>query len=115
MPSYTFICYKCDKKFEILSSIREYTDKQNCPICNSQTNVSRCYIEDAATLNASVKKSDDELKTVGDLANRNRDRMSDTQKEELYEKHNEYKDKPSNKPLPKGFKRLQKQPKTKWI
>jgi len=115
MPSYTFFCNKCKKKFEIVSSIREYSSDQNCPICLSTDNVERCYIEDVATLNSSVKKSDNELKTVGDLANRNRDRMSDSQKEELYIKHNEYKEAEPSKPLPKGCKRLKKQSKNKWI
>ena len=68
-----------------------------------------------ATLNTSVKKSDDQLKTLGDLANRNRDKLSEDQKVELYSKHNSYKDEPVNeKPLPKGLSRLKKQPKTKW-
>lgn len=68
-----------------------------------------------ATLNTSVKKSDDQLKTLGDLANRNRDKLSEDQKVELYSKHNSYKDEPvSEKPLPKGLSRLKKQPKTKW-
>jgi putative FmdB family regulatory protein len=115
MPSYTFFCYKCNQKFEIISSIRDYSDQQMCPTCNNKENVMRCYIEDVSTLNSSIKKSDTELKTVGDLANRNRDRMSEGQKEELYTKHNEYKEQSPTKTLPKGFERLSKQPKTKWI
>lgn len=115
MPCYTFFCNSCDHKFEIVCSIRDYKDQQICPICNKQKDSTRCYTEDVATINASVKKHDTELKTVGDLANRNRDRMSDSQKEELYIKHNDYKEKESDKPLPKGHQRLKKQPKTKWI
>lgn len=115
MPAYTFLCDKCERKFELVCSIREYSEHQSCPVCNSQKHVSRCYIEDVSTLNSSVKKSDDELKTVGDLANRNRDRMSDDQRSELHEKHNSYKEAPAKeKPLPKGFTRMKKQTKTKW-
>lgn len=114
MPSYTFVCSKCSKQFEIVCSIRSYTDQQSCPVCNSKKHVSRCYTEDVATLNSSIKKSDNELKTVGDLANRNRDRMSESQKAELYEKHNEYKEQTSEKKLPKGCQRFSKQPKTRW-
>lgn len=115
MPAYTFLCDKCNYRFEVVCSIREYSESQVCAQCNSKKHVHRCYIEDVATLNASVKKSDNELKTVGDLANRNRDRMSDDQRLELYAKHNDYKEAPTNnKPLPKGLTRMKKQPKTKW-
>lgn len=116
MPAYTFLCDKCNNRFEIVCSIREYADTQTCNKCKSTKHVHRCYIEDVATLNTSVKKSDNELKTVGDLANRNRDRMSEDQKAELYNKHNDYKEAPAaDKPLPKGLTRMKKQPKTKWI
>jgi putative FmdB family regulatory protein len=114
MPAYTFICEKCNYKFEIISSIKNYSDKQMCDKCSSSKNVVRCYLEDVATLNANVKKSDTELKTVGDLANRNRDRLSDDQKLDLYQKNNNYKDQPPPSELPKGMTRLKKQPKTKW-
>lgn len=114
MPLYTFLCLGCNNKFEIVCSIRNYRDKQLCPLCKTAEQTERCYIEDVATLNSSVKKHDTELKTIGDLANRNRDRMSDSQKEELYTKHNSYKEQESVKPLPKGHQRLKKQAKIKW-
>jgi hypothetical protein len=82
-------------------------------MCNS-AKVFRCYVEDVSTLNAAIKKTDTELKTVGDLANRNRDRLSDDEKQHLYEKHNSYKEKNTEPDLPKGMKRIKKQPKTKW-
>lgn len=115
MPCYTFLCTQCNQKFEIVCSIRNYEDTQKCPSCKRSEHTIRCYTEDVATLNTSIKKHDTELKTVGDLANRNRDRMSDSQKEELYVKHNSYKDQEIDKPLPKGHQRLKKQPKTKWM
>lgn len=114
MPVYTFICEKCNNIFEIVSSIRSYSNKQKCNKCLSEKHVIRYYIEDISSLCASIKKSDSELKTVGDIANRNRDKMSEDQKQALYEKHNDYKDKSPEKPLPKGASRMKKQPKTKW-
>ena len=72
------------------------------------------YCKDVATQIASVKKSDSELKTIGDLANRNRDRLSNDEKTNLYDKHNSYKDTEPEKPLPKGMTRMKKGTKTIW-
>jgi hypothetical protein len=73
------------------------------------------YTEDALSISASVKKMDSELKTVGDLAKRNTDRMSDDHKAHLRSKHNDYKENQADAPLPKGMSRLQKpKHKTKW-
>lgn len=75
----------------------------------------RLVAKDAATQNTSVKKSDSELKTIGDLAKRNRDRMSNDHKQHLHEKHNSYKErKIETKPLPKGMKYIKKPPKPIW-
>jgi hypothetical protein len=63
---------------------------------------------------ASVKKSDSELKTIGDLARRNSDKFSDDEKTHLYNKHNSYKYEESTKQLPSGMSRLKKPKKTKW-
>ena len=40
--------------------------------------------------------------------------MNDDQKNELYNKHNDYKYKDSETSLPKGMSRLKKQKKIKW-
>lgn len=115
MPSYTFFCSDCKSKFELFFSIKEYEEHPKCLSCLSlKTN--RSYEDDLHTIATSVRKSDSELKTVGDLANRNRDKLSDDQKMELYEKHNKYKDDEfkKKKELPKGMQRLKKQPKIKW-
>lgn len=69
---------------------------------------------DLATQSSSVKKSNSELKTIGDLANRNRDRMSDDQKAALYAKHNDYKEHKEENRLPAGMSRIKKGPKTIW-
>jgi len=59
--------------------------------------------------------SDSELKTIGDLANRNRDKLTNEQKTELYNQHNAYKlDQPATE-LPKGVSRIKKpSKKNKW-
>jgi putative FmdB family regulatory protein len=115
MPAYTFYCEKCKYKFEIICSIKDYSDKQRCEKCSNSRNVIRAYTEDLLTINSSVKKSDSELKTIGDLANRNRDKLTDDQKLNLYQKHNDYKEGPGPSELPKGMTRMKKTPKTKWI
>lgn len=113
MPNYSYKCEKCNKNFELFFSIRDYDPNPKCIECGKK-NTHRLYVLDVLTQSASVKKSDNELKTIGDLANRNRDRLSNDQKEALAAKHNEYKEKPPQKELPKGMTRLKKQTKTKW-
>jgi len=89
-------------------------DKPKCPACKSKSTY-RLYALDVATQSSSVKKSDSELKTIGDLALRNSERMSDDQKTHLYIKHNSYKEDVSEqKALPKGMSRVKKQQKIKW-
>lgn len=114
MPSYTYICNNCSKKFELFSTIANYSEQPACLFCNSHS-TSRSYEDDLITLFSSIKKSDSELKTVGDLANRNRDKLSNDEKQNLYQKHNAYKDDTTeSKPLPKGMTRLKKEKKIKW-
>ena len=114
MPTYSYTCEKCNSAFELYSSIREYVAEPKCPHCASKK-TSRNYIQDVSTLSASVKKADSELKSLGDLANRNSERMSDDQKQALHLKHNAYKETESTKELPKGMSRIQKpKNKIKW-
>jgi hypothetical protein len=62
-----------------------------------------------------VRKSDNELKTIGDLAARNTERLNEEQKADLYTKHNSYREKiEESKPLPTGMSRIKKPPKPKW-
>ena len=109
MPTYSYICEKCSAKFELFAHFSDYTDHPKCIECSSKKTI-RSYVDDLCM--TVVKKSDSELKTIGDLANRNRDRMSQDQKIELSQKHNEYKEQHSNKELPNGMSRMNK-PKTK--
>lgn len=116
MPIYSYICNNCEGFFEMVYSYKEYDNSKNttkCPACSSKK-VER-NVDDMKTLSSSVKKSDTELKTLGDLALRNTDRMSDDQKQELNKQHNAYKEQEINKPLPKGMSRMKKtKGKTKW-
>ena len=114
MPTYTYCCNKCNKKFELFFFFKDYIDQPKCSHCGSM-HTYRSYIDDAQQSISFVKKSDSELKTIGDIANRNRDRMSDDHKLELYNKHNNYKEQESKKELPKGMQRIKKsKTKNKW-
>jgi hypothetical protein len=90
-------------------------DYKPSPICSFCSGVKTCrsYQDDIGSIQGSIIKHDSELKTIGDLANRNRDRMSEDKKIALHNKHNSYRES-SNKPLPKGMNRIKKPPKTKW-
>jgi hypothetical protein len=103
MPTYTYCCDKCNYKFELFSSIANYIEHPICEKCN--TICSRSYYDDLNSSVTSVIKSDSELSTIGDLANRNRDRMTEDHKKELHHKHNSYKDE-FCMPLPKNMNRL---------
>lgn len=113
MPTYSYVCEDCSCEFELFFYIKDYTDNPLCVSCESK-NTHREYLKDVATQSTSVKKSDSELKTIGDLANRNRDKLSEDEKIALYNKHNAYKEEEPKKELPKGMKRLKKQKRTKW-
>lgn len=115
MPTYTYLCDKCNNKFELFASYSNYEATPKCAFCKSK-GARRSYSDDLANAVCSVKKHSSELKTVGDLANRNRDRMSDDQKLELHAKHNSYKEQAQENALPKGMNRIKKpKKKTKWI
>lgn len=114
MPTYTYFCDNCNEMFELFSYIKDYQLNPNCSKCLAKE-THRLYAVDAATQSTSVKKSDSELKTIGDLAMRNTDRMTDDQKADLYQKHNSYKEeKIETKPLPKGMSYMKKPPKPIW-
>lgn len=112
MPTYSYYCESCANRFELFASIRDYKDTVKCDKCNQKA--TRDYQPDILSQSASVKKSDSELKTLGDLANRNRDRMSSDQIDSLNKKHNAYRETPADKPLPKGMSRMKKPNKIKW-
>jgi putative FmdB family regulatory protein len=114
MPTYSYICDNCDHEFEMFFHISNYIEHPKCEQCKKKK-TRRSYVKDVSSQHMAVKKNDSELKTMGDLANRNRDRMTEEQKVELYKKHNSYKEEQSTKELPKGMSRMKKPKfKTKW-
>lgn len=113
MPTYSYNCLKCESNFELFYYIKDYQERPKCSVCGS-SKTQRSYISDVATQSASVKKSDSELKTIGDLAKRNSDKLSNDEKQHLFNKHNSYKYEESNKRLPSGMSRIKKPEKTSW-
>jgi putative FmdB family regulatory protein len=114
MPTYTYECSKCNNIFELFFYIKDYKESPKCTKCNSKSTC-RSYISDIMTQSTSIRKSDSELKTIGDLALRNTERMSMDEKSHLYQKHNSYKETQEEaKPLPSGMSRVKKPPKVKW-
>lgn len=115
MPNYSYRCDKCSKDFELFFYIKDYQENPKCVNCKNNKSVYRLYSKDILSQAASVKKGDSELKTIGDLANRNRDRMSEDEKISLNKKHNAYKEEESKNTLPKGMNRMKKsETKIKW-
>lgn len=113
MPKYTYTCNSCNKKSECFFYIKDYKPTIQCPHCSS-LDTERSYQDDLLSIQNSVIKHDSEITTLGDLANRNRDRMSNDQKAELFDKHNSYKDQQPSKDLPRGMSRIKKPNKIKW-
>lgn len=111
MPTYTYRCNKCSKKFELFAHFADYNEHPSCLHCAAKS-TERSYEDDVTNVACAIKKHSSELKTLGDLANRNRDSLSEDQKIALNEKHNAYKDKDEPLNLPKGVSRINK-PKTK--
>ena len=113
MPTYSYFCNQCNKGFELFAYIKNYDPNPKCIVCSS-IKTHRLYTKDVLTQSSSIKKSDSELKTLGDLALRNTERMSDDEKASLYAKHNAYKNNEPERELPSGMQRLKKIPKTIW-
>jgi len=109
MPEYTFQCDEeyggCGHTFTKYMSIQNYTDKQTCPTCSKRKTIRRKLCDDLLSINAGIKKSDDEV-TVGHLASRNTERMSDDEKSHLTHKHNEYRYTKPEHDLPDGMSRI---------
>lgn len=105
MPDYTYVCDACGLKTEVYFSLKDYQENIECS-CAAQ--MRRSYQDDLGGLTNSVIKTDDELKTIGDLANRNRDRLSNDEKAYLHKKHNSYKDDYSGFKLPKGMSSMRR-------
>ena len=58
MPTYDFICEKCEETFEVKVSIKDYDRyrKQNCPKCKTPDNVRRNFTPPAIKFGAGFFK-----------------------------------------------------------
>lgn len=101
MPIYPYRCKNCRHAFEVFQSIHKYRTLHKCPNCKYDALERIFVIGDAF-----VKLADTEIKKVGHLAQRNTEKMSDDQRQELHRKHNEYKYKEPEKDLPPGMTRV---------
>ena len=109
---YSFICRSCKKEFEEVLTRQQYENFQVVCSCGSDK-VSRDYQTDLEGLVGSVKKSDSELRTIGDIAARNTERYSDDQKLEMRKQHFSYLE--GEEPeAPKGATRVKKKEPVKW-
>lgn len=97
MPTYSFHCETCNNDFDLFMTISAYQMPAECPECKANKIV-RSYVPPTGC----VKKGDDEI-TVGHLAHRNTERMSEDRKESIYVKNNAYRENPPpfKKPAPK--------------
>jgi hypothetical protein len=111
---YSFICDTenggCGHSFEISCFISEYdaaTKELRCSKCNQKAGIRRDYFADK--FSSSIKLSDDQI-TVGHLAHRNTEKMSEEQKAKLHYEHNKYRfENPQEKELPNGMVRRKRE------
>lgn len=93
MPTYQYECSNCKHEFEQYQSIHD-DPLLRCPRCNTHS----LFRVITGGLYVNVRKSDSDI-TIGHLADRNRSRFSEDQKEHLENKHTP----PGCKPFPKTF------------
>ena len=101
MPVYSYLCPSCGP-FELHSSIRDYKEQVKCEKCGTKSN--RQLLTDASTV---IGIGDSSPKTVGAIADKNADKMSEDEKAAIYKKNNAYKEGP-DKPLPEGMTRIKR-------
>lgn len=101
MPTYTYTCPSCGD-FELYSSLQGYKEKVRCPSCTKQSQ--RNLLVDAMSVIATGLGA----QTLGSIADKNADKLSQDEKDLLNAKHNAYKDVPEEQlaPLPAGMKRV---------
>lgn len=104
MPQYSFVCCQesggCGHTFEKYAKISDYekqilNKRHKCPSCHKIKPVRR-------ELTPPLYVGDSSPKTVGALADRNTDRMSDDHRESLMREHTKYLDAPFTGKLPEG-------------
>jgi predicted nucleic acid-binding Zn ribbon protein len=106
MPTYTFECVKedggCGEIFEEYMLMSDYSENNfpHCPKCQNRRFIRRNFAAD--TTRGFV-----ETNTLGSLAEKNTDKMSDDQKQVLYEQHHDYLINKNRPELPKHMQYLQ--------
>lgn len=104
MATYTFECKHCQVDFEIVSSVGQYTGKGRCPTCKKVSKIRNLLCDLPVS---SIVKADSELKTIGDIAKRNTDKLSDDEKRHIIAKRDA--EKVQSAELPKGMSRAREQ------
>lgn len=99
---YSFYCFAdeggCNYPFTIISTMDKISNlKPKCPNCGKTRSVFRDFAADTIHGNAGTK-------TLGMLAEKNANRMSEDEKKALHDKHHEYMKRDPNKKPPKGMK-----------
>lgn len=100
MPTYTFLCERCNVDFEVCMSISTYNPSQDCPTCKKSDKTCRDYRSD--NVSGTIAN-----RTLGAVADKNTSRMSEDEKEHLWRKHNAYRLGPKPE-LPPGMERIDK-------
>lgn len=109
MPTYSFLCEDCTNAFEINCFISDYdgvVKGMECPSCSSK-NVYRDYSTDKVSGQIKVQ-------TLGMMAQKNSERMTDEQKAALNFEHKKYLYEEGNE-LPAGMKRARKPINDKYL
>ncbi len=107
MIEYSYICEKCEVGFSVLKNRSDYQEREPCPQCKRKKNVIRNFQADLPT--GVVHLHISEVKTVGHLAARNGEKMSQDEQDERWLKDNAYKAPPLEKELPSGCSRIRKE------
>jgi hypothetical protein len=114
MPNYIFECYAedggCGYIFEVEAPAEDASKlKPACLSCNQRKPVSRNYqLESVSVFDVSPK-------TVGALAERNTERLSEDEKSSIFRRNNEYKNQPFTGSLPDGGSLISRDTKGKRI
>ena len=115
MPEYVFRCDDCDTGYNLFCKVNEYDDAKDAIVCESCSQpMYRDFAADNIMGFISLSLSD--CKTLGEYADKQRDKMGPAQAEE---RRSEFKTKQNKQvaDLPAGMTRVDKPsgPPTKWV